>query len=266
MIQEREKKNKPISLEERKAVQLEMLKEIDSFCRENDIKYSLAFGTLLGAIRHKGFIPWDDDVDIMMPLPDMLRFKELFHSDRLKYCDVDTAKHFEYGFSRIANVKTYNKRGLTVRDYGICIDLYPLVSVPSEPKDNDLFFERASELNKRRFFFMKWNSRIIRVLPVESIPGLDGSIKRYRDFILNTDLFGKTGKYYIVAGPLELRDKMSYEFNLFDNMIEVVFEGNYFKAIAEYDHFLSLRYGDYMQLPPEDQRHPYHSGLFYWKI
>ena len=68
-------KRKQISLEEKKSIQLEMLKEIDAFCRNNNIKYSLAFGTLIGAVRHKGFIPWDDDVDIMMPLPDMLRFR-----------------------------------------------------------------------------------------------------------------------------------------------------------------------------------------------
>ena len=59
-------KEKPISFEEKRSIQLEMLKEIDAFCRNNGIKYSLAFGTLLGAIRHKGFIPWDDDIDIMM--------------------------------------------------------------------------------------------------------------------------------------------------------------------------------------------------------
>ena len=74
MLQKMKKNKKPISIEERKVVQLEMLKEINSFCKANNIRYSLAFGTLLGAVRHKGFIPWDDDVDIMMPLPDMLRF------------------------------------------------------------------------------------------------------------------------------------------------------------------------------------------------
>ena len=56
---------KPITLEERKKIQLVMLDEIDSFCREHDIRYSLAFGTLIGAIRHKGYIPWDDDVDLI---------------------------------------------------------------------------------------------------------------------------------------------------------------------------------------------------------
>ena len=237
-------KKKPITLEERKSVQLEMLKEIDAFCRANDIKYSLAFGTLLGAIRHKGFIPWDDDVDIMMPLPDMLRFKELFHSESMKYCDVDTEKHFEYGFSRIANVKTYNKRGLIAKDYGICIDLYPLVAVPSDPKEYELFFKHASELNKRRFFFMKWNSRLIRFMP--------------------SNPYGKTGKYYVVAGPLSLRNRMSYDFDLFDELIEVVFEGNSFMAFSNYDYYLSLRYGNYMMLPPENERHPYHSGYFFW--
>lgn len=255
----------PISLEERKSIQLEMLKEIDAFCRANNIKYSLAFGTLLGAIRHKGFIPWDDDVDIMMPLPDMLRFKELFYSKSMKYCDVDTEKSFEYGFSRIAYVNTYNKRGLIAKTYGICIDLYPLVAVPSDSKENILFFKHATKLNKRRFFYMKWNSRIVKLLPLRSIPCLRGSIEKYRDFMLNIDAYGKTGRYYIVAGPLELRDKMSYDFDLFKEMTEVEFEGFKFCAIARYDDFLAMRYGDYMQLPPESERHPYHGGYYYWK-
>ena len=74
---------KKISFEKQKEIQLEMLKEIDYFCKHNSIRYSLAFGTLLGAIRHKGYIPWDDDVDIMMPYPDLIKLKRLFSSEKI---------------------------------------------------------------------------------------------------------------------------------------------------------------------------------------
>ena len=102
-------KKKEITFEERKTIQLEMLKEIDAFCKENKIRYSLAFGTLLGAVRHKGFIPWDDDVDIIMPLPDMLKLKETFRSESIEYCDGETSKYYSYAFSRLVNKKTYRK-------------------------------------------------------------------------------------------------------------------------------------------------------------
>lgn len=259
------KNDKPITLEERKVIQLEMLKEIDTFCRSNDIRYSLAFGTLLGAIRHKGFIPWDDDVDIMMPSPDMLRFKELFQSQTMKYCDVDTDRFYEYPFSRVANVKTYEKKGIIARSYGICIDLYPIVSVPKSTKERDLFFIKAQQLIKHRYFYISWNTRIIKYLPVKSIPGFHKSMKSYRDYIVNTQNYNNTGMYYAVAGLLDFRDKMTYDFDLFDKLVEVEFENNKFLSTAQYDKFLNMRYGDYMQLPPISERHPYHFGRYYWK-
>lgn len=259
-------KNKtPIGFEERKRIQLEMLKEIDAFCKANNIKYSLAFGTLLGAVRHKGFIPWDDDVDIMMPLPDMLRFKELFHSETMKYCDVDTDRYFEFAFSRIANTQTYDRRGLIAKSYGICIDLYPLVSIPKDLRERDVFFQKAQILVNRRLKYTTWTSRAVRYLPILSLPGFRKAMKKFRDYILNKNEYGKTGEYYIVAGPLRLRDKMSYETDLFEEMIEVDFENYKFSSISKYDLYLSLRYGDYMELPPESERYPYHGGNYYWK-
>ena len=259
------KKRKPISLEDRKVVQLEMLKEIDAFCRTNKIRYSLAFGTLLGAIRHKGFIPWDDDVDIMMPLPDMLLFKKLFHSNTMKYCDVDTDKNYEFPFSRIANINTYNKIGIIAKTYGICIDLYPVVSIPRDKEQCDSFFFKAQQLTTRRFCYINWRNRLVRHFPCKSILGFNKVMKNYRDWILNKENYGESGLYYAVAGYLNLRDKMIYDFDLFDNLTEVEFESYKFLSIAHYDKYLSMRYGNYMQLPPENERHPYHGGKYYWR-
>lgn len=258
-------KKKLLSLEERKIVQLEMLKEIDIFCRENSIKYSLAFGTLLGAIRHKGFIPWDDDVDIMMPLPDMLRLKKQFRSNTMKYCDVDTEQFYEFGFSRIANINTFNKTGIIVETYGISIDVYPLISVPSNFEQREAFFKIANNKIRIRDSFTKWRGRIIRRIPVKSIPGFRWSVLNYRNYMFNTEQYGKTGMFYVIAGPLELRSKMTYDFDLFENLIEVDFEGVKFLATSYYDKYMRMRYGDYMQLPPVNQRHPYHRGRYYWK-
>jgi len=257
---------KTISLEEKKLIQLDMLKEIDAFCRGNNIKYSLAFGTLIGAVRHKGFIPWDDDVDIMMPLPDMLRFKTLFHSDFLKYCDIETEKHYDYPFSRIVHTGTYNKRGLVYQGYGICIDTYPIISIPSEQQEQEKFFVNAMKIQNKRMRYARWRKRLIRYLPISSIPGHDAIQKKYRDYLLKgSPSYGTTDYYYAVAAPLRIRNRTIYDRDIFSKLINVEFEGCEFYSIKDYDYFLSLMYGDYMTPPPEDERHPYHGGHYYWK-
>lgn len=258
-------KSKELTLEERKSVQLEMLKEIDVFCNANNIRYSLAFGTLLGAIRHKGFIPWDDDVDIMMPLPDMLLFKEKFTSETLKYCDVDTEPHFSSAFSRIAHKGTYNKSGMFGKSYGICIDLYPLISLPSNDKERMKFFATAEKYKRIRTFFIKLRRNCVKFLPVKTVFGHDAAIKKYRNFMFNVPPYGSTGVYYAIAAPLKLRNKTTYDIDLFKECVRVEFEGCKFWATSQYHLFLNKMYGDYMQLPPEKDRHPYHGGHYYWR-
>lgn len=260
------KESKLISLEEKKVIQLEMLKEIDEFCRINDIKYSLAFGTLLGAVRHKGFIPWDDDMDIMMPLPDMMRFKLLFKSKELKYCDVDTENHYDYAFSRIAHINTYNQKGLVYKDYGVCIDTYPIVSIPTDIDRQNAFFAEALKIQKKREKLILLRNRLIRYLPILAIPGYDSIQKRYRDYMLKEcQPYGSTKTYYAVAGPLSIRKRTMYDKDLFKRLVDLDFEGCKFSCTKEFDYFLSLMYGDYMTPPPEDQRHPYHGGNYYWR-
>ncbi len=257
---------KQIDLSEKRIIQLDMLKEIDVFCREHNIRYSLAFGTLLGAIRHKGFIPWDDDVDIMMPLPDLIQFKNEFKSDQIEYLDVWNNNCYDWPFSRLAYRKTYSQDGV-YKSYGICIDLYIMIGVPSNESEYKKFFKRLALIDDIRDFLQVWNCRFRRRFSiVKQIPGYT-YIKRYfSNVLINHSVDYKKAKYfYNISGPIKRHRKYTYDKDLFSKLIDVDFEDNKFLGFANFDYYLTCCYGDYMQLPPEDQRYPYHSGKYYWK-
>lgn len=257
---------KEISLEERKVIQLEMLEEIHNFCVKHGIRYSLAYGTLIGAVRHNGYIPWDDDVDLMMPLPDLLKFKEIFRSEKLKLCDVDTEKHYEFPFPRISFTKTYNKVGLSTYSYGVNIDLYPVISLPIG-NNLESFISYGMKLYKIRFFFMKMRSRFITRLPISTIPFHDIIQKKFRDLLIkNTPEYGTTNTFYVIGGVFEKKEisKCTYNYDLFTDIEIHKFENLYLNISSKYHDFLTHYYGDYMQLPPEEDRHPYHGGRYYW--
>ena len=242
-----------ITLEERRKVQLAMLREVDAFCRANGIRYSLAYGTLLGAVRHKGFIPWDDDMDIMMPLPDLLRFKKEFRSDIAEYGDVDNQAYYEFPHSKVVHKLSYHQSGLVVKTYGINIDLYPVLGLPGTKEEIDSFFKGAQDILRRRKLLMKWRNRIVRTIPIRSIPLYYRYQIKYRDYP-----YDNSNYHFCFGGELEWRN--IYDFDLFENVIDLPFEGEKFMAISCYDTFLTQFYGDYMTPPPENQRHPYHGG------
>lgn len=255
-------KDKVLSIKEKQDLQLQMLDEIDSICREYRIRYSLAYGTLLGAVRHKGFIPWDDDVDICMPKEDMYRFKDILNSENIEYIDIDTFKYYEWFFSRIASKKTYGKPGKLFFGYGVNIDLYPVVGVPESENVLIKYMEEGTKLVNRLNFFVRWrNSAIIR-LPIKTIPFMRHIVKDVRNFAMQYN-YNDNNWHFSLGGSFK---KCNYfDYDLFDNLIDVEFEGHKYKAFKSYDRYLSHIYGDYMKLPPEDQRIPYHGGEYYWK-
>lgn len=255
-------KQTQVTLEERKRIQLDMLDEIDSFCRNHNIRYSLAFGTLLGAIRHKGYIPWDDDVDLIMPLPDMLRFKKEFKSDKLAYVDIDTVPHYEFHFSRISFLPTYNKTGLFEKSYGISIDLYPVVGMPDTEEEIQHFLKDIDPLYKKRLRLITKRSRQIKRLPFAIVPGFQSTIRRFRDVVLNSYPYD-TAKNYLHAGSV--RRVNIIDFDVFDGIVDVEFEGHTYQSMKRYHEYLTHCFGDYMQFPPIEERRPCHVGSFYWK-
>lgn len=257
-----------ITLEERKDIQLEMLSEIEKFCTENNIHYSLACGTLIGAIRHKGFIPWDDDVDIMFPLPDLLKFRDCFKSEKLEYYDIDNTYQYDDAFSHIAYKPTYKKIGLNSRSFGVNIDVYPIVAFPDSDDDIEQLLANAKAAQKKRINYINFKyTYILRFWPFKRMPYLpfyEKTVRNYQDILFKAAQYGKTNHYWMVGGPL-IKNDWLYDFDLFSHVLKVPFENITVSITSEYDRFLSRRYGDYMKLPPEDQRVPYHTAHYFWK-
>ena len=253
---------KELSSAECKQLYLEMMDEIDSFCRKNEIRYSLTSGTLIGAIRHKGFIPWDDDLDIMMPLPDMIKFKKSFKSNNLRYLDIDIDNNFTFAFSRIESTKTYSHESPFSYSYGLCIDLYPILGLPKRNIEIDNFFFSARKLLQQRMRRIKWQNRLNSYIPFFHFQIAAAKVRDYRNFMMQFP-YGKTGRYYHFGGAPNWAAVLDKDY--FDDLIDVDFAGRKYLGISDFDMFLSNGYGNYMQLPPEEDRIPYDGGHYYWK-
>ena len=252
----------PLTIEEKREIQLSMLDEVDAFCRKYDIRYSLASGTLLGAIRHKGFIPWDDDMDIVMPEPDFLKFYDTFKSNNLRCIDSRNEKYFCFPWAKLCDVNTFSIRGKHQIGHGVDIDLYIIHGLPHEDKIIDDFFKKINWICSLRLFLIKWKNRIAKRVPVRSIPFLSMVCRKYRKMSFS-NLYDGTKKYIFHSDRMDWAH--TYDFDLFEKLVDIDFEGHIYCAIACYEKYLTQRYGNYMQLPPEEKRIPYHGGTFYKK-
>ena len=265
---------KEVALEDYKRIPFEILRDVSAFCESNDIRYSLAYGTLLGAIRHKGFIPWDDDIDVIMPRKDFERFKKTYHSDRFVFSDLSINKNHPTGMAKVYDTKTFFFYKKTIkRAYGLFIDVFVVDRVPD---DNVVFHH--------------WLKRIKRLITINTAKntGLYNIIKSNNSLkwrIKNAALFftplsrafiqkqivalqrkysdtpsSKVGITVSVDNPLD-----TYPSNLFEEYIYVEFEGCMFSAIKDYDKWLSVCYGDYMKLPPPEKRIGKHNIVAYYR-
>ena len=268
-----------MSIEEIKACEYELLCKIDTVCREQSLRYSISGGTLIGAIRHKGFIPWDDDIDIAMPRPDYEKF--------ISYC-----KSHDTGFGLLAHDLNSNYRNLFAKVYdkdtiildettdlkdtelGIYVDIFPLDGLGNSERDaKKQFFSAEIEreiLNATNWLkFSKSKTHKWYVEPIRYFVFILSRICNANHLIEKIE--NKNSKYSFdeseyagcLCGSYRLKEIMKKE--VFSNYIDLSFEGGVFKGFRDYNEFLSRIYGDYMKLPPEEKRVTHHTFEAYFK-
>ena len=266
-----------IALEELKKIQLEILEKVHLFCIENNIDYTLSSGTLIGAIRHKGYIPWDDDIDIEMTRPNYNKFIKKFNG---RYPELEVlSPELDWGYyAPYANV--YDNRTILIegdnghngRDVGIKIDIFPIDGLPADKNECNLIFKKVERYNTcmryKRFplsSFCNGNilKKIIKCFAWYYLHIIPYSFFQKRLHKIATTYDFNTSEN---AGPiLFMNNKCSINKDTFIKYQETEFEGRKFCIIKEYDSYLKALYGNYMQLPPEDKRVPHHNFEAFWK-
>lgn len=246
--------------------ELEIMKYFAKFCEDNNIKYYLAYGTLLGAIRHHGFIPWDDDVDVFVSGEDFLKLQKIFNekADTTKYFyqTLKTEENYYLLWDKVRlNNTIFVEDGWENNDInnGIFIDVFPLLECPDNKRDEKKFARRYKFLrllietniknNKSRYnnygTIGKILSIVVRILPQKV---------RNKIVIKNIEYFclykSDSKYYYSLDGGAEIK----FLKEPFDSIEKVKFEDAEFNVPKGYRENLTESFGDYMKLPPEEDR------------
>lgn len=243
---------------------LEILLEFQRVCQKLGLQYYLTAGTLLGAVRHKGFIPWDDDIDIAMPRKDYDRLalegQNLFESQYV-YQEYRTEPNFPYYFAKLRKRGTRAEEPILraiQMEQGIYIDIFPLDRCPDSDRWATLLFKGIELLDcavlarvstefvcgyQKGYMRFLWN--VLRRLPNGCLFALREGTRR---------LLGRSGKRLCTAGGHHGYPKETYQPEWFAETVELEFEGHSFPVPADWDALLKNMYGDYMALPPQEER------------
>ena len=257
-----------LELEEVQAITLEILTVVAEICEKEGLRYSIAYGTLLGAVRHRGFIPWDDDVDIMMPRDDYEKLLKYFRKNRkrlepLKLIHYSTTRRAVHTIARIADQRYHAiERRLRYSDQGVFIDIFPIDGCGNSWEEVEQYF-----VHGRRLLFIVSSGAMAQYVRSSGGEKRD-RIKRVaykltrligtRPFIWALDRRSRRKRFsdckYVYSTVTWHRWDCALEASCFDRYVYLGFCGRKFRAFLEYDKILKKYYGDYMRLPATGAR------------
>lgn len=258
---------KAINADELRSIQLDLLQKTTDFCESNGLRYFLCGGTLIGAIRHKGYIPWDDDIDIAMPRPDYDRFVKSFNQPENYYqvVNLDTDADYLYAFAKVYDNRTILKELHYSGEVGVNIDLFPADGVKDVAQIRKIMrLHKILHAKRANYYKRTISKKIINTFgKLLLLPFSAHQIAKWIDNEARKYAFGSLPTAGVIAnslGPGEMVDK-----SVFDSDVYQEFEGRKYRVPVGYDTWLRSIYGDYMQLPPEEDRVTHHTFEAWWK-
>lgn len=275
-----------INLDERKAIMLNMLEALLKYCEIHDIRVFLCGGTLLGAVRHKGYIPWDDDIDVMMPMEDYDRFMDLIEKEPLSEpFRISTPKNNDshmWPFLKMVDYRTVLTEPVVTKRlrkrqesfYGIYIDIFPMYGLPDDPDERRNFQENMCRLYSK----YKKASRVMNRRPKDSTVLYAVRYVLYEIYCLPNRMIGlkhylnamdKLKRQYPISNSIKMGfasgitsgEKDHVETRFLNENTLLRFECIDCPVLSNYHAMLENQYGNYMVLPPEGQRHIHPSNV-----
>lgn len=244
-----------------KSIEVNILDYIDAICNEHDIPYFLDYGTLLGAVRHKGFIPWDDDVDICMKRADYDRFVQIASqqnkNSRYKILTNDIDPTYHYEFAKVVDSETILKEDnvLECANMGVWVDIFPKDRLPRLYKLLRIgivvfFVCRIFSVYKK--FPKKHNKLFYPVWIISKMVGFKPFLK-LTSYLCRLGNKNKNSKYLCALTSLTSKCYI-WDNEIFEESTLLEFEGKKYPAPKLWDKYLSMLYGDYMVIPPKSKQ------------
>ena len=264
---------KNISHDEQKQIMLKMLKFIDEKCRQNGISYSLIGGSLIGAIRHRGYIPWDDDIDIILDRENYAKLKNILDEETGRYQTLK-ANNKKRRFSFVKLIDTYTCLEEKTQqkydpNYGIFIDIFCYIPTSDDAKERSAHFKRIRRLmnlcQRRKINFADPFYRNMLRFGKTTISKIIGRKRLNRMLDLELNRYTSDTKYVFGNWPVYSYEKEIQLKKNTEDYIDAKFEGLTVMIFKNYDAILRTTFGDYMKLPPKSERVPHHTAKMWWK-